>query len=352
MRVAAGTIAAGALVALLVATTPMEAAQEGRAMAMLAQDPACTTPKVASAGGPLPKGSNTVVLRWLGVSNYELSYRDQVILFDTFYSRVWPARPLGVMPSEFKRANAAFFGHGHWDHIADAPEIAKQTSAKMYGGPPTTEWLEKEGVAKAQLVTWKGGESEKFNGFTVQAIHARHAGGRPDPVNKLMTLYEELIPQFYSRDQSADEKAEMQRLRRRGAGGPRISSEGTLTYLVTFENGYRIAYADTAGSVTDAQKAVFAKIPRTDIGIVAYTGRFNTTLQNQESMPMVEAFKPRLVLPSHHEDETGIGAHFDMPVYPLGIAVRDKFPDAQTIAPLYLSALCVDTKSKEFFVGR
>jgi hypothetical protein len=41
-----------------------------------------------------------------------------------------------------------------------------------------------------------------------------------------------------------------------------------------------------------------------------------------------------------------------MPVYPLGIAVRDKFPDAQTIAPLYLSALCVDTKSKEFYVGR
>ena len=352
MRLAAGTMAAGALVALVIANTPVEAAQEGRAMAMLAQDPACTTPKVASAGGPMPKGSNTVVLRWLGVSNYELSYRDQVILFDTFYSRVWPARPLGVMPSEFKRANAAFFGHGHWDHIADAPDIARQTGAKMYGGPPTTEWLEKEGVPKAQLVTWKGGESEKFNGFTVQAIHANHAGGRPEPVNKMMDLYEQLVPQFYGRAQTAEEQAASQRLRRRGAGGPRINSEGTLTYLITFDNGFRIVYADTAGAITAEQKAALANIPRTDIGIVPYTGRFNTTLQNTESIPIVEAFKPRIVLPSHHEDETGIGAHYDMPIYPLGIAVRDKFPDARTIDPLYLSALCFDTQSKEFFVGR
>ena len=38
------------------------------------------------------------------------------------------------LPSDFTRATAIFFGHGHWDHIADAPEVAKQTNAKMYGG--------------------------------------------------------------------------------------------------------------------------------------------------------------------------------------------------------------------------
>jgi hypothetical protein len=111
-------------------------------------------------------------------------------------------------------------------------------------------------------------------------------------------------------------------------------------------------YADTAGATTPEQKAALASIARTDIGIIPYTGRFNTTLQNTESIPIVETFKPRIVLPSHHEDETGIGAHYDMPIYPLGIAVRDKFPDAQTIDPLYLSALCFDTHSREFFVGR
>ena len=61
------------------------------------------------------------------------------------------------------------------------------------------------------------------------------------------------------------------------AGGPRIDSDGTLTYLITFDNGYKIAYTDTAGQITEEQKAAFAGIPRSDIGIVAYTGRFNTT---------------------------------------------------------------------------
>ena len=69
----------------------------------------------------------------------------------------------------------------------------------------------------------------------------------------------------------------------------------------------------------------FASIPRTDIGT---------------SFPAITRTR------------RASGAHFDMPIYPLGIAVRDKFPDAQTIDPLYLSALCFDTQSREFFVGR
>jgi glyoxylase-like metal-dependent hydrolase (beta-lactamase superfamily II) len=110
------------VVASIVALTLTAHAQNGKAIAALADDPACQTSKIAAAGGPMPKGQNTVVLRYLGVSNYELSYRDQVLLFDTFYSRVWPARPLGVTSADFTRATAILFGHGHWDHIADAPE--------------------------------------------------------------------------------------------------------------------------------------------------------------------------------------------------------------------------------------
>jgi len=342
----------GAFIAIWVAGASRLDAQTGRAMAALAQDPACQSTTIAAAGGPMPKDQNTVVLRYLGVSNYELTYRGQVLLFDTFYSRVWPARPLGVLPTDFKKANAIFFGHGHWDHIADAPEVAKQTNAKLYGGPPTAEWLTMNGVPASQVVSWKGGETLKFNGFTVQAIHSQHAGGRPEPVGKMMDLYEQLVPQFYGRAQTAEEKAGTQRLQRRGAGGPRISSEGTLVYLLTFDNGYRIIYQDTAGQPTPEVTAALANVPRTDIGIVAYTGRFNATRQNEEAVPIVEAFKPRIVLPSHHEDETGIGAHYDMPIYPLGMAVRDKFPDARTIDPLYLSALCFDTQSREFYVGK
>jgi L-ascorbate metabolism protein UlaG (beta-lactamase superfamily) len=256
-----------------------------------------------------------------------------------------------VLPGDFTRADAIFIGHGHWDHIADAPEIAQQTGAVVYGGPPSTEWLATMGVPDSQLVTWMGGETKEFDGFTVQAIHGAHSGSRPPAVGRLMSLYGESIDELV-RPQTAEEQEQLQALRSRGARGPRVGAEGTLTYLMTFDDGFRIVFADTNGPITDEARAVMANIPRTDITIVPYAGRFNADLQNQNSMPYVHTYKPRVVLPSHHEDETGVGAHFDMPVYGLGMAVREAFPDARTIDPLYLSALCFDTKTKDLFIGR
>jgi hypothetical protein len=41
-----------------------------------------------------------------------------------------------------------------------------------------------------------------------------------------------------------------------------------------------------------------------------------------------------------------------MPGYSLGMTVRERFPDAQTLDLLDLSAMCFDTRTKAFFVGR
>jgi L-ascorbate metabolism protein UlaG (beta-lactamase superfamily) len=346
-------LALGALAVLtagLLLVSPL-IAEAQNSQSMLAQEPACQAVGAAAAGAAMPIGQDVAVLRWLGTANYELSYRGQIVLFDAFYSRVPPARPLGVLPSEFTQADAIFIGHGHWDHIADAPEVAQQTGAVVHGGPPSTEWLAMMGVPESQLVTWMGGETKEFDGFTVQAIHGQHSGSRPPAVGRLMSLYGESIDELV-RPQTAEEQEQLQALRSRGARGPRVGAEGTINYLITFDDGFRIVFADTNGPITDEAKAVMANIPRTDITIVPYAGRFNAALQNQNSMPYVHTYKPRVVLPSHHEDETGVGAHFDMPVYGLGMAVREAFPDARTIDPLYLSALCFDTKTKDLFIGK
>ena len=342
--------AVGAVTAGLLLASPLTARAQNSQSA-LAQEPACQAVQPAAAGAPMPQSQDLAVLRFLGTANYELSYRGQVLLFDAFYSRVPPARPLGVLPSDFTRADAIFIGHGHWDHIADAPEVAAQTGATVYGGPPTTEWLATMGVPESQLVTWTGGETQEFDGFTVQAIHGQHSGSRPPAVGRLMSLYGESIDELV-RPRTADEEGRLKALRSRGARGPRVGAEGTLNYLLTFDDGFRIVYADTNGAITDEARAAMANIPRTDITIVPYAGRFNADLQNRASMPYVHTYKPRVVLPSHHEDETGVGAHFDMPVYGLGMAVREAFPDARTIDPLYLSALCFDTKTKDLFIGK
>src|ERR1700731_2603756 len=68
----------------------------------------------AAIGGPLlPKTSEIAVFRWLANANYEIDYRGQVFLFDTYYNRKARNRPLGFSAEEGKRASVIFLGHGH-----------------------------------------------------------------------------------------------------------------------------------------------------------------------------------------------------------------------------------------------
>jgi glyoxylase-like metal-dependent hydrolase (beta-lactamase superfamily II) len=97
----------------------------------------------AAIGGPLlPKTSETAVFRWLANANYEIDYRGQIFLFDTYYDRKARNRPLGFTADQVKRASVIFLGHGHFDHMSDTVPVAAQTQAPVVGAPITiaTRW--------------------------------------------------------------------------------------------------------------------------------------------------------------------------------------------------------------------
>src|SRR3984885_7671924 len=89
------------------------------------QKTACQTLQPASAGGPLPKSSDVLVLRYFSYGNYEVAYRGKVLLLDAFFdtSRSPLAAPVGLKESDITRADAIIVGHTHLDHFADAPAI-------------------------------------------------------------------------------------------------------------------------------------------------------------------------------------------------------------------------------------
>jgi len=66
---------------------------------------ACTSLTPAAVGGPMPP-EGIATLRWLGTTNFELAYRGQVILLDTYYDRGPRNRPIGFTPADVKRADA------------------------------------------------------------------------------------------------------------------------------------------------------------------------------------------------------------------------------------------------------
>ena len=59
----------------------------------MAEQSACQSLVPASQGGPMPE-ADTMVIRWLGTSNFEVAFHDRVIVMDTYYNR--PARTRSV----------------------------------------------------------------------------------------------------------------------------------------------------------------------------------------------------------------------------------------------------------------
>jgi glyoxylase-like metal-dependent hydrolase (beta-lactamase superfamily II) len=91
---------------------------------------ACRSLVPTAIGGPTLRDPNRIMLRWLSTSNYELVYRGQVFLLDTYFERGPRNRPTGIVPADVKQVDAIFIGHAHFDHISDAAPIAQKTKPR------------------------------------------------------------------------------------------------------------------------------------------------------------------------------------------------------------------------------
>jgi hypothetical protein len=251
-----------ALSILLVAFGVSHAFAQG-AKAAMRQDPACQSLTPVSAGGPAPKSADTVVVRWLGWTNYEVAYRGNVFLLDAYYDRGPRMHPIGVAAADMKKANAIFIGHAHFDHMSDAAAVAKQTGAPVIGASFASEVLAKGGAPPNQFKAVKGGELMQYPGVTVEAVLGHH--------NVIATT----VPEGFLDKQAAAietaslqkplsdaEKQQLDAIRSRGSRDPKIATDGVINYLFTFGNGFHLLFADSPGPITPAQRAIAQKVPR------------------------------------------------------------------------------------------
>lgn len=314
-----------------------------------AQDAACQTLTMSAAGGPTPKNPDVMVLRYVGSANFELAYRDSVLLFDAQYERSAPARPIGVKAEELKKVTALYIGHGHADHMSEGPQIAKQANAPLYGALLTTETAVKMGLPQKQAITIKTGDVQKYPGFTVEAILAEHNSRSPDFVKAAGAAWAALQKET-GLARSTEQQAQARSGPIKGSNDPHVLDQGTYAYLVTFDSGYKFMMVDSSGPITPAERAVMQRIGgRVDAASVAYQGYYVPARQIEGTLPLVALFRPDLFIPNHH-DETA-GSFPDIATEPLFVAIRDEMPATQSVAPLYRSPVCINIKSKEVYVG-
>ncbi|MBI4539865.1 MAG: MBL fold metallo-hydrolase, partial [Gemmatimonadetes bacterium] len=312
----------------------------------LPAEPACTTLTPASAGGPLPESQSVLVLRWLGTASYELAFRRQVLLLDAFYDRGPRYRPIGIGPADVRRANAILVGHAHYDHVSDAPEIARRTGAMVVGAPPTAAYLRTAAVPPAQIRMVKGGDVLDFGGFTVEAVHANHSEFPPGTAERSRAAFATIYPDTLT---EAERKHEAE-VTARGSRAPEIRTEGTFAFLFSFEDGFRLVWTDSPGAVSAGERQVMAKLGKVNALLLAYQGPQQWQDLVAQAMARVQLYRPDILIPGNHDERPGF--LFDAPLDPLFLVAREALPGIRTIAPLYRTPICIDVKSREVFVGR
>ena len=147
-------------------------------------DPGCTDMKLVSTGAPFPRDPSTLAVRWTGFSNWELAYKNEVLLLDVYIDRGATFMPLGYKAADVTRANAILIGHGHSDHMSDAASISTRLKIPVYGAPVTAEKLREQQVPESQIKPVSGKdpktETTQIGLFKVEPVLGRH--GEP-PAN-------------------------------------------------------------------------------------------------------------------------------------------------------------------------
>lgn len=323
------------------------AAQENRQA--LRQEPACQSLMPAAAGGPMPESPDVMVLRWLGHTNYELAFRDTVILMDAYYERIPGNHPIGVTPRDFTRADAIAIGHPHFDHISDAATVATQTGATVVSASIGSALVRTQGVPDEQIttVTGSGDERLEFGGFTIQPILGRHnviATTVPD--GYLEQAGAAIDAASLQPPLTAAELTQAEAIRARGSRDPAIPTSGTVGYLFSFDSQYRVMYVDSPGPITQAQRQMAQEIPGVDLALLPFVAR---DAGIPPLMDLVRLLRPGTVLLGHHD---GPGVAKWASFVPAALEIRNALPQARTLEPLYRAPVCINTTTKDVFIGQ
>jgi L-ascorbate metabolism protein UlaG (beta-lactamase superfamily) len=303
-------------------------------------EPACNLISLASTGGPTLQDPKTLAVRWLGYSTFELTYGSKVILLDNYYDRGPRYRYLGFKAADVKRADLIIVGHGHFDHMSDTAQVAMQTGAKVVGAPITIAKLRSQSVPESQLVqvTGTGGELLQYPalGFNVEPILGRH-GEPPAFTAAFGAAYTAAIPAPTPAEAAAETA-----IKNKGSTDAHIVDQGTIAYVITFDTGFRLAYRDSGGVMTDYEKAAMQRYQRVDLLLGAVAANVIAESQADIWVPMLANYRPDVVMPAHHEEE--IGGKVDRATEPLFQYGLNVLPKSLMISKTFRQATCFDTR--------
>jgi L-ascorbate metabolism protein UlaG (beta-lactamase superfamily) len=127
-------------------------------------------------------GPDELDVRWLGTAGFEIRSARAAILIDPYYSRLPILRLLGkirpdlaAIEREIHPAQAVFVSHGHFDHLLDAPEVARKLGCPLYTSYQGEKLAEAEGLPAQLRKPIVDGSLVQVGDIGVEAVQSQHS---------------------------------------------------------------------------------------------------------------------------------------------------------------------------------
>jgi L-ascorbate metabolism protein UlaG (beta-lactamase superfamily) len=197
------------------------------------------------------KGINVT---WLGHSTFRIhTPAGKVLIVDPWVAGN-PMCP--ELDKDLKKADILLCTHGHFDHIGDAVDIAREHDSLVVGIFELCGWMEKKGVAKTSPMN-KGG-SQTIGDIKVTMVHADHSCGIQD-------------------------------------GDEVVYGGEACGYVIEFDNGVRIYHAGDTAVFGDM--AIIRELYAPNIAMLPIGDRF--VMSPREAAYACKLLKPQTVIPMH-----------------------------------------------------
>lgn len=159
------------------------------------------------ATSPAEANHQNLKIKYLGTAGFILSDQHRTLVLDPFISRpnMWRTFTQSLLSDPelvreyIPKADEVLIGHAHYDHILDAPEVCKQTGARLIGSKATLMYGRSAGLSELQMLEIQGRETIDCGTWKViglPSIHGKALFGRV-PLPGDMTKRPPYPPKFH-----------------------------------------------------------------------------------------------------------------------------------------------------------
>lgn len=215
---------------------------------------------------PFAQTKGEVKMEWLSWSHFRFtSPTGKVILTNPFLTNPDSKTKL----EDIKKADIVLVADGHGDEVGQAPEISKQTGAKVVTPVELHPYLISRGAPEKQLIRFsQPGDLYTFDGITVRIVNSVHGSATPPP---------------------------------HPYGGPAVG------FMITFENGLTVYFAGSTAITLDMQ--LWGSLYKPDVAIIILSGnRDPKDAAHMVRLLLTDNPNLKTVLPHHHRVKPPKGA--------------------------------------------